>query len=480
MIARAISCILGISLIIYLISIYFPEVIKPKGEIAFHKGDELCTGRSNNSRLTQFNPQKASPRGNGTISIYVDDTSSMKGFVTAENSQFPRIIRALDARLATFDSKIFPYRFDERSTQISQGEFLSIPNSDGRFFSVPGSSKPTRIDLVVNEVMSNRDNNISAIVTDLYQSYENGASGGTEILQKKLLESLKNMNAVSLIGIRIPFKGAVYDLLERYKPSVDFPSGSSRLLYVILVGRPETVDAAASRLSADFSDSRLEHHTLRVVPLPPDRPLPPVDVRIAEPQGHLPVKVKAELPCPEVAINGHLAEGLRAGMNKPVIPRDVVLQEMRATGTRVILPDPASVPQAGDGAVQKVAIDDALISRFDRSGDITLFPVPEPGLPNPFLSVAPPQQPMLIQIDFTATFGLRPTSVHGDDWPADWSYWLAEEERTAVQKARAGNFFPTLGLSGLLAALRQSADATPLSRSSDATLAFLLNIESKN
>ena len=144
-----------------------------------------------------------------TINIYVDGTPSMSGFVSnGANTKYMEAIRILDSSASTgwveSKTKINYFRFGIKSEPVSRDVYLSSLKAE---FYDP-SNPVLAVSQIDKVITSAEKDNISVIVTDLYQK-------GTDVtlVRNALREQyLRQGYAVGVLGIKSEFNGTIYDV----------------------------------------------------------------------------------------------------------------------------------------------------------------------------------------------------------------------------------------------------------------------------
>jgi hypothetical protein len=190
------------------------------------------------------------------ISINLDGTPSMLGFVRIADSRYVQTLRLLDRAVnAVFsNSQSKYYRFGSKPIEM-KGEKSSIKGQREDFYDPTAPELlETQIDNLILTSSSNSSNKLSIIVTDLYLDPQKPYYDKVLGTIKENFQKNKNY-AVGLLAVRSEFDGIIYDIgiLDRNQQYTSLPQKSEtfRPFYVILLGNYDLIVRYFNYLKAD-------------------------------------------------------------------------------------------------------------------------------------------------------------------------------------------------------------------------------------
>ncbi len=200
-------------------------------------------------------PEKLNRSDSLSVSIFIDATKSMEGFVTpGTHTEYCRIMDQLEDAINTGWMKVDLdfYRFGCWVESLTREQFLGCTKED--FYCQPRLHLETHIDSVLNVAATKRTGSsasLAIIVTDLFQD-ESDISCITNSLRDTYMRELQQ--AVAIIGLRSQFVGSVYDV-SRINENFSYTSGTEdkgryRPFYLLVIGKHADVDRFAQSMSA--------------------------------------------------------------------------------------------------------------------------------------------------------------------------------------------------------------------------------------
>ncbi len=167
------------------------------------------------------------------VFIFIDGTTSMKGFVKSPFSRYALFISNLESAInSTFPaSDINYYKFGANIEEIPRDQYKKAlkPEFYGRYSRK--SQNITSIDVVLSSIdsMMNKDNEVFILITDLFQD-------DADI--DKVISTIKKLKSkgtyLGIVAQKSKFDGKVYDVSE-YKYS--FKYSGNRPFYAIFIAK---------------------------------------------------------------------------------------------------------------------------------------------------------------------------------------------------------------------------------------------------
>lgn len=204
-----------------------------------------------------------------SISINLDGTPSMLGFVRIADSHYVQTLRLLDravnAVFSNSQSKKY-YRFGSKQIEM-KGEKSSIKAQREDFYDPTAPALlETQIDNLIPTSSSNSSNKLSIIVTDLYLDPQKPYYDKVLGTIKENFQKNKNY-AVGLLAVRSEFDGIIYDIgiqdrNQQYK-SVPQKPETFRPFYVMVLGDYDLIVRYFDYLKGD-GDIGLKHEQFAI------------------------------------------------------------------------------------------------------------------------------------------------------------------------------------------------------------------------
>jgi hypothetical protein len=289
-------------------------------------------------------PQSAAATDAVAINLFVDGTPSMQGFVSDPNSQYVQTLDKLESVLlnqppVTFEGKTRTFSREMQYFRLGEDPktgqpFAPIDRKQYRqaqissFYGGSGfpSLQVSRIDAAIQP--PTKDNELTVIVTDLYQADEDAVAIVNRI--KQYLTATNQTGSVGIVGIKSQFNGTVYT--EAQVGSGKFSWDDLHPFYLLLIGQLDDVHFYVDRFvktlevkemeATIFSPYRL-YGTIATLPRTLEKDLSPtqrkqIDVPTTRLQhGNLAVSLEGEAVQP-IVIKGKQPE-LSATVNlKPI------------------------------------------------------------------------------------------------------------------------------------------------------------------
>lgn len=221
--------------------------------------------------IAELNSQSNSNNGKLSINISIDGSASMKGFATAKNSTFQRIVEELDPILTispalntpSSTTKIFRIgREAPPSGKIVKDDLDSLLQARNPIlYEPPKSTRYKNVSSHIASFVSKDPNSVDVLVSDLEPDNASIQELLTNIKPKLSFEhrspkswfswfSRKKIipgNQLAVIGIRSGFDGVVFPTVQGSFPS--FRYKGLRPFYVLLLGPVDKVELIIDRLS---------------------------------------------------------------------------------------------------------------------------------------------------------------------------------------------------------------------------------------
>ncbi|MEA5572384.1 hypothetical protein [Calothrix sp. UHCC 0171] len=166
--------------------------------------------------LTQKNPTPPELLAPLKISMYVDGTPSMAGYVTHPTNSKTRYVQTIDAleQILFIGSKQRNvsqeeyYRLGEKAEKIATGRQGYLEAKQKKFYD--GSSYPLLKTVnIENAISPAQENQLNVIITDLYQGREDVTNINRKI-ESSYFSDAKSNYSVGIIAIKSEFNGKVY------------------------------------------------------------------------------------------------------------------------------------------------------------------------------------------------------------------------------------------------------------------------------
>ncbi len=142
---------------------------------------------------------------NINLAVHLDGTVSMLGYVKPANSQYKKLLGALDSVSASRWVKQPPQysRFGTINPSIDRNTFLQAQLAN--FYQSGAGYEASQIEKII---ASPTDQSVSLIVTDLYQK-----NADVQLVQAQLTEKyLSKGYAIGVLGIKSEFEGTIFDV----------------------------------------------------------------------------------------------------------------------------------------------------------------------------------------------------------------------------------------------------------------------------
>jgi hypothetical protein len=187
------------------------------------------------------------------ISIHLDATPSMKGFVNyPAPTRYSQTLDLIDiiatAGWSGGKSSTQYYRFCTKDLPMKRGEYIRAKTPG--FYAGGGDFKDSQLKAAISQ---GGGNGISLIVTDLYQTNLDI----TSVIEQFKRQYLQKDLAVGILGIRSEFNGQVYDIgINRQKR--EYITGKDpkkfRPFYIIFLGKHQDIVYFFEKLKQQRSD----------------------------------------------------------------------------------------------------------------------------------------------------------------------------------------------------------------------------------
>jgi hypothetical protein len=201
-----------------------------KKAIVGNDGDKTSNNDINlpcklNTSATTSNPT------NDKISLTIDGSASMLGYVKNSNSRYVKTLKLLDQITLAHNGGVEYFRLDDNKKKIGRAEFQKTAVSD---FYTGQTSKIADAFNPISSTPTSSGNQLLVIVTDLQPD-----DGDVAIISKRMLEDYlkKDGQAVAIWGIKSEFDGLVYP--PNNSPSYSFTTKSlekGRPFYILMAG----------------------------------------------------------------------------------------------------------------------------------------------------------------------------------------------------------------------------------------------------
>jgi hypothetical protein len=142
------------------------------------------------------------------IYIFIDATSSMKGFANVPNSIYNSFLDDFEANSQTSwkNVQLKYFKFGTKIKEITRDQFRQAKTQ--KFYEEPGIFEKTNIDLVIDFIGKNyKQNHIYVIISDFFQN-----ESDINLLNLKIKQNCFTKNiSVGILGLKSEFDGLVYD-----------------------------------------------------------------------------------------------------------------------------------------------------------------------------------------------------------------------------------------------------------------------------
>lgn len=184
------------------------------------------------------------------VDIYIDGTYSMSGYVKGNaNTAYINAVKTMESTIKSNwkEESVTFVKFGDSNKTLKREEFLAFEKVD--FY----QEKDTSLQKVVNGI---KDDKLSIIVTDLFQTNQDIESVGYALKEKVFTKAGK---AIAIVGIKSQFEGVIYDIgrnlnSQEYKTTAD--PGSFRPFYMMLIGKEKDVKALATAFEKNVPGSK--------------------------------------------------------------------------------------------------------------------------------------------------------------------------------------------------------------------------------
>lgn len=202
-----------------LILLCFFESCTPPPDIVWNFSKNEITGANKTTTTEKLN-----------VDVYLDVTTSMKGFVSPSNTNYSNLLDDIEGSCQNTwkNTDIKFYKFGRSVQPISRNDFISGKTSPV-MFSDPVLSTQTNFAEAVKKTDSKR---VSILITDLF--YKN--SDVNIVVNSVKDYCFKNNVEVGLIGLNSSFNGIVGDVFPIVKVK------GSRPLYVLVFGDKQNIN----------------------------------------------------------------------------------------------------------------------------------------------------------------------------------------------------------------------------------------------
>lgn len=190
------------------------------------------------------------------VKVYLDGTASMAGYTNKNApSVFKTVVKDLEPIFhARWNSnKIDFIRFGDADVPFNGEAFLKFEKED--FY----QDKDTRLD---NVIKNTDNNNLSIIITDLFQTNQHYTSLSNALETKCF--GKQSDRGFAIIGVKSQFQGKIYDIAN-HAPieyvSKDGDASTYRPFYMLVVGKDEDVKVFAYEFQRRHEDAKVSLFT---------------------------------------------------------------------------------------------------------------------------------------------------------------------------------------------------------------------------
>jgi len=171
------------------------------------------------------------------IDIYIDATTSMKGFALVPDNAYSKFLDELESALHTSwkESNIKFFKFGTKMREITREEYKSAESQE-LFYKEKGILEETNIDQVVDQTSQDR---ISLVITDLFQT-----DGDVLKVVDKLKDRCFGKDIdLAIMGIKSDYNGIIFDTKVPPFP-LDTRSNPElkRAFYAIIFGNGQNIE----------------------------------------------------------------------------------------------------------------------------------------------------------------------------------------------------------------------------------------------
>jgi hypothetical protein len=191
------------------------------------------------------------------LSIHIDGTVSMLGYVQAGNSKYKQFLDSLDSVASSRWSKQPPkyYRFGTANNSIDRNTYrqAQLPS----FYQGGAGYESSQIEKIVSKPS---ETGVSIIITDLYQK-----DADVQLVQSQLTQQYLNQGyAIGVLGLKSEFNGTIYDVGPSNQQFTYTTDGKSEAkfhpFYVLILGSQGNVSQFYERLT----ENGLETHQFSI------------------------------------------------------------------------------------------------------------------------------------------------------------------------------------------------------------------------
>lgn len=217
---------------------------------------------SNICKLPSNATNSSSRSDNLTISVYVDGTPSMEGYVNPQGSRYKETLKILDNQFYLNSKKLNYNRLGTNIQQIPREQFITDA-LESKFYSGNDKYSSLSVSQIEKAIKPGKDNQMSVIITDLYQKNSDVTKVNREIQNNYLNSDLVDKGyAVGVIAVKSQFEGNVYTEVS----DTSFPYNTQgkkpnryHPFYVIFLGKYSDINYYFNKLSKEklIKDSKL-------------------------------------------------------------------------------------------------------------------------------------------------------------------------------------------------------------------------------
>ncbi|HPS31309.1 MAG TPA: hypothetical protein PLZ43_13705 [bacterium] len=179
------------------------------------------------------------------IDIYIDATTSMKGFALVPGNAYSKFLDELESAIHTSwkESNIKFFKFGTKIREMTREEYKSSEDNDV-FYREKGILEQTNIDQVVDQTSQDR---ISLVVTDLFQT-----DGDVLKVVDKLKERCFGKDIdLAIMGIKSDYNGIIFDTkVPPFPLNTQGNPDLKRAFYAIIFGNGPNIEHLFKTLMA--------------------------------------------------------------------------------------------------------------------------------------------------------------------------------------------------------------------------------------
>ena len=227
-----------------------------------------CGGTRIENKICELPPNVTnsfSRSDNLAISVYLDGTPSMQGYVNPGNTRYKQTLKLLDDTFSLSSGELQYNRLGTNIQKIQRPQFITDA-PEPKFYSGNNQYPPQSVSQIDKAIKPGNDSQMSVIVTDLYQKDSDVTQVNRVIRDNYLNSGLLNKGyAVGVIAIKSEFQGTVYTEVsssskfsyntQGKKPDQYHP------FYVIFLGKYSDIDYYFDKLNQEgetlIKDSQL-------------------------------------------------------------------------------------------------------------------------------------------------------------------------------------------------------------------------------